>query len=231
MAGSRRWLRAMRGEQCKVCETKMSEYAVKELHFELLPRQDGPGYVAVKTTLTAHCPTCGNAWSKAASGLKPADMKSGVGWLVDRTRRIINPFTQQPIEFDESIITPGNDPGNLSGDDGDTCTCELDEPSEQDGEDEDDDDSAAGAASCQTQDEPAKPPPEGGKRGRLLTQPSIRGCCPPTPITDGTVEAARRVLRCYSDVRTKPSFHRLMLRFGVRVQQDGRPLEGDDGDG
>jgi len=225
MAGSKKWLRAMHGQKCEVCDTRMTEYAIKELRFELLPRQDGPGYAAVKTTMTAHCPTCGNAWSKIADALKPADMKSGIGWLIDRTRHIINPFTKEPIEFGESLP---------SENDGDNCTCEFDEKDDDGDSDDDDDDNGQdakdGKASTQTADDPAKPPPKDNKRGRLLTQPSIRGCCPPTPITDHTLAAARRKLRCYSDIRTKPSFQRLMKQFGVRVRQDGQPLGSDDPD-
>lgn len=227
MAGSRKWLHAMHGQKCEVCETQFTEYAIKELRFELLPRQDGPGYAAVKTTMTANCPTCGNSWSKVADSIKPVDMKSAIGWLVDRTRRVINPFTKKPIEFDESL---SSDAGNCDDD----CTCEFDEKDDDgDGEsddDEDDDQDTVGKASTQTAEEPTKPPPRGDKRGRLLTQPSIRGCCPPTPITDRTVAAAKLKLRCYSDVRTMPSFKRLMKQFGVRVREDGQPLGGDDPD-
>lgn len=221
MAGSRRWLRAMRGEECKVCGQKVTEFAVRELRFELLPRPNEPGYAALKTTMTAHCPCCGNAWEQVTEGIKVADMKSGIGWLADRTRRIVNPFTKQPINPAEAM------------DDGGTCACEFDEEDEQDSidDDEDEEDVPSDVDSSVATDEPTTPPPRHRHRGRLLTQPSIRGCCPPSPITDGTVAAARRVLRCYSDRRTAASFPRLMARFGARVDTRGNPIQKEDGDG
>ena len=226
MAGSRKWLRAFDGEKCEVCEERLSHFAIKEIHFELMPRQEGVGYGSIKTTLTAHCPTCGNGWSLIANDISAADMKSGIGWLVGRTVLHINPFTKQPYVPPETMEVAD-----------DSCTCEFDEtepdrPSEELAEKNDDEPEGGGGVATgelpSSKDSEELPPPRSGsKRGRLLTQPSVRSCCPPTPITDDTVSAAKRAFRCYSYQRTAPSFRRLMMKFGVKVDESGDPVEGD----
>ena len=204
MAGSARWLRdSVYGRRCEVCGERFTEYAIRELRCELLVNEDGPGYGAIKTTAVAHCPTCGNSWDFVADGVNEADMKHGIGWLVARTRQCINPFTGKVVEFPEIL-----------SDASDICACDPSDESEDDaGEagDADDDDAEPG---CTDQKEPD---PQHPNRGRRLAVPSIRSCCPPSPITDGTLKSARRVLRCYSDIRTAPSFARLMKRFGVSI--------------
>lgn len=231
MAGSRRWLRAIRGQGCAVCGEVVSEYAIRGLTFKLVPSEEGRGYAAIEPMATVHCPTCGNVWTcnmlKVEGGsdaIKPADMKSGVGWLIDRTRRIINPFTQEPSLPSETLDPfPGSHPGDDGEDEGGVCDCEFDQdPDDDEAGDEDD------------EPEPATPKPSSAKgkhRGRLLTQPSIRSCCPPSPITTGSLKAAKRSLRCYSDIRTAPSFHRFMMGFGVAVHcETGDPVDEEPND-
>ena len=225
MAGSRKWLRAMHGRRCETCGIRFTEFAVKELNFKLLPRGDGDGYGAVRTTLTAYCPKCGSPRSAQADDTKPADMKAGIGWLVDRTRLVINPFTKRPVVPNEALKGYG---GTVEPEIDDS---DVDCPSERLEEDDDESEGPGGTAmgTDPEPDAPGEPPARNGdKRGRLLTQPSIRSCCPPSPITDGTLSAAKRTMRGYADIRTKPSFINFMLRFGVVVGENGRPLDEED---
>lgn len=231
MSGSRRWLRAVQAKACEVCGEQMTEFAIRELNFRLVPKHDGRGHSAVETKMTLHCPTCGNAYEEVAHNLKPIDMKSGVGWLVDRTRKITDSLAadeEDAWNFSEEPEAKEHGP-TVADQDDDDCTCEFDVP----GHSGDDDAGHRSGSESHTNDEEIGPsdkapnkPLEPSNRGRILTQPSIRSCCPADPITTGGLNSVRRSLRCYSDVRTASSFHRFMMLFGVAVHcKTGDPIE------
>lgn len=67
---------------------------------------------------------------------------------------------------------------------------------------------------------PPKQSPKPARNNRPKVRPSIRACCPKTPITDEVLASAIRKLRFYSFWRFAKSFPKLMMRFGVDVNEE-----------
>lgn len=202
MSGSWKWIeRAVHRRVCPNCLAQFTRFATRGISVRLLPRPDGEGFGALYPTLIVPCPTCQTEHRITVGDVSRADLKKGIDWLHQRTLGPDDPFTNS---WGPDLMPNGEGDPHLL------------QPPPQTPEGQ------AREASGTGQGEPSS---GNGERGRSKSlggqppriKPSIRTCCPPQPITDQTVQAAKRKLRTLSFCRTAPSFARLLKGFGVEA--------------